>query len=153
MARPLKFTQKRKKQFLEMLGNGNTIASICEGLGLTTSAYRKHRLTDPEFAQEVDEVKSLRTHLVEDALYVNALGGNVTAQIFYLVNRRPEDWQSVNKVEAQVKGAMLHGHVQAGQFAEVPTEDLEHLVANMGRILIPDAAGRPQLGPEVYESE
>ena len=33
-------------------------------------------------------------------LYKNALAGNVTAQIFWLKNRRPAEWRDVQNIEA-----------------------------------------------------
>jgi hypothetical protein len=95
--RPTKFTVRRKKAFLQLLAMGNTIASICEGLDIAHDTYHNARKADPEFALLVDEIKGIRHELVEDSLYQSALAGNVTAQIFYLCNREPEKWKSVNR--------------------------------------------------------
>ena len=39
---------------------------------------------------------------VVDSLYKNALGGNVTAQIFWLKNRRPDQWRDVQHLDQAV---------------------------------------------------
>lgn len=82
-----KFTERKKQLFINLVANGNTIVNICEAMGIDPSTYRKARIADPEFAKEVDEAKKIRLHLVEDALFMSAISGNVLAQKFYLVNR------------------------------------------------------------------
>jgi hypothetical protein len=39
---------------------------------------------------------------VEESLYRNALGGNTTAQIFWLKNRRPDRWRDVQQLQGDV---------------------------------------------------
>jgi len=94
-----KLTEERAETFLHLLENGNTITSICAALGIDTSTYRHYRLTHPEFAQQVDDIKKARELLVEDALYAAAMSGNVKAQIFWLCNRAPERWRSARVEE------------------------------------------------------
>jgi len=98
-----KFTERKKQLFINLVANGNTIVNICEAMGIDTSTYRKARAADPEFAKEVDEAKKIRLHLVEDALFMSAISGNVLAQKFYLVNRSGGEWKELSHYNVEGK--------------------------------------------------
>jgi hypothetical protein len=98
-----KFTERKKQLFINLIANGNTIVNICEAMGIDTSTYRKARAADPEFAKEVDEAKKIRLHLVEDALFLSAISGNVLAQKFYLVNRSGGEWKELSHYNVEGK--------------------------------------------------
>ena len=103
MARRRKFTERKKQLFINLIANGNTIVNICDAMDIDTSTYRKARAADPEFAKEVDEAKQIRLHLVEDALFMSALSGNVLAQKFYLVNRSGGKWKELSHYNMEGK--------------------------------------------------
>ncbi len=103
MAQRRKFTERKKQVFINLIANGNTIVNICEAMGIDTSTYRKARAADPEFAKEVDEAKKIRLHLVEDALFMSAISGNVLAQKFYLVNRSGGEWKELSHYNMEGK--------------------------------------------------
>ena len=103
MAPRRKFTDRKKQVFINLIANGNTIVNICEAMGIDTSTYRKARAADPEFAKEVDEAKKIRLHLVEDALFMSAISGNVLAQKFYLVNRSGGEWKELSHYNMEGK--------------------------------------------------
>jgi hypothetical protein len=98
-----KFTERKKQVFINLIANGNTIVNICDAMGIDTSTYRKARAADPEFAKEVDEAKKIRLHLVEDALFMSAISGNVLAQKFYLVNRSGGEWKELSHYNMEGK--------------------------------------------------
>jgi hypothetical protein len=98
-----KFTERKKQLFINLVANGNTIVNICEAMGIDPSTYRKARTADPEFAKEVDEAKKIRLHLVEDALFMSAISGNVLAQKFYLVNRSGGEWKELSHYNMEGK--------------------------------------------------
>ena len=60
-------------------------------IGLTTFYEWKKRY--PEFRESLKENKDVVDRKVENALLKNALNGNVTAQIFWLKNRKPNEWR------------------------------------------------------------
>ena len=103
MAPRRKFTERKKQVFINLIANGNTIVNICEAMGIDTSTYRKARAADPEFSKEVDEAKKIRLHLVEDALFMSAISGNVLAQKFYLVNRSGGEWKELSHYNMEGK--------------------------------------------------
>ncbi len=98
-----KFTERKKQLFINLVANGNTIVNICEAMDIDPSTYRKARAADPEFAKEVDEAKKIRLHLVEDALFMSAISGNVLAQKFYLVNRSGGEWKELSHYNMEGK--------------------------------------------------
>ncbi len=103
MAPRRKFTERKKQLFINLIANGNTIVNICDAMDIDTSTYRKARAADPEFAKEVDEAKKIRIHLVEDALFMSAISGNVLAQKFYLVNRSGGEWKELSHYNMEGK--------------------------------------------------
>ena len=98
-----KFTESKKQLFINLIANGNTIVNICDAMDIDTSTYRKARAADPEFAKEVDEAKQIRLDLVEDALFMSAISGNVLAQKFYLVNRSGGKWKELSHYNMEGK--------------------------------------------------
>jgi len=103
MAPRRKFTERKKQLFINLIANGNTIVNICDAMDIDTSTYRKARAADPEFAKEVDEAKKIRLDLVEDALFMSAISGNVLAQKFYLVNRSGGKWKELSHYNLEGK--------------------------------------------------
>lgn len=103
MGRKKKLTQSKKDILITLIANGNTITNVCEAMGIDTSTYRKERARDKKFADSVDEAKEIRLHLVEDALYLSAISGNVLAQKFYLVNRGGGAWKEMQYVKQESK--------------------------------------------------
>ena len=101
VGRPTKFDEDKKRLFIELLAQGNTIGSICEGMDISTATFSKAKAQDQRFAHLVEMAKRIRVSLVEDSLYLNALSGNTTAQIFYLCNRSPNDWKNIQRVDVR----------------------------------------------------
>lgn len=106
-----KFTKEVREKILELLSNGQTIALACEAVGVSTSHFLKYRQTHPEFDKAVRAAMKGQICHVEDSLYQTALNGNVTAQIFFLVNRTrhmprdsPDRWMNLHSVEMSGPG-------------------------------------------------
>jgi hypothetical protein len=108
----IKLTPEKKRHFLSLLRAGNTITGSCEALGVSYWTVRSHRKRDQRFDGKVRAALDCAVAMVEDALYTEAVKGNVTAIIFFLVNRtkfkKPDEkWQHVQ-------------HVRHGGDAEAP---------------------------------
>jgi len=104
-----KITAKKKSEFVELLRGGNTIGYSCEVLQVDRSTVFKARQRDPAFDEDVKATRITRVEMVEDSLFGNALSGNVTAQVFYLINRTrhlsktdPEKWMDTKHIDASV---------------------------------------------------
>jgi hypothetical protein len=100
----LKFTPQKRSQFLELLRAGNTINGAAEAIGVSYWTILGARHRSKKFDTMVRRARRVATSFVEDALYQEAVKGNVTAQIFYLANRtrnekNPDDrWENVSHI-------------------------------------------------------
>jgi hypothetical protein len=56
----------------------------------------------PQISQALKKTKDIYDDEVEEALHQKALEGDTTAMIFWLKNRRPNDWR--DKRETQLSG-------------------------------------------------
>ncbi|VWD60897.1 hypothetical protein BLA18628_07199 [Burkholderia aenigmatica] len=102
MAAPSKF----KPEFVELARNycllGATDVELARFFGTTDRTIRTWKQQHPEFAEALEQAKEVADAQVVGALYTNALGGNVTAQIFWLKNRQPAKWR--DKVDHEHAG-------------------------------------------------
>lgn len=100
--RPSKF----KPAYCELAQNfcllGATDADVARFLGIGLRTIQDWKVDHPEFAEAMNHGKDRADAKVVGALYKNAVGGNVTAQIFWLKNRRKEDWR--DKIDHEVAG-------------------------------------------------
>lgn len=61
--------------------------------------WRKRRpLIDRYIAACIEKCEGKRIDVVEDSLFKSAIEGNVTAQMFFLMNRKPDRWQDKRAV-------------------------------------------------------
>ena len=72
--------------------DGFTDALIAERMGISRKALWVWRGKHPELASAMRSGKEVADYAVESALFKNAIEGNVTAQIFWLKNRKPGQW-------------------------------------------------------------
>ena len=61
-------------------------------MGISRQSLWVWRGKHPELESVIRAGKEVADFAVETALYKNAIEGNVTAQIFWLKNRRPDKW-------------------------------------------------------------
>jgi transposase len=79
--------------------NGLTNEQIAANMGISKVTFYEWRNKFPNFANLIKEDKDYADTQVENALYKQALEGNVTAAIFWLKNRRRKDWKDKQDVE------------------------------------------------------
>lgn len=77
----------------EWAQNGLTEKQIAKNLGISRDTLNEYKKKYPDFSDLLKKGKEVSDEEVENALYKAALGGNITAQIFWLKNRRPEKWR------------------------------------------------------------
>jgi len=77
----------------ELAGKGLTNEQIALYLGVSVAQWYVHKKDDPSIQELLDTGRSHALAEITNALYQSALGGNVTAQIFYLKNRAPSEWR------------------------------------------------------------
>lgn len=80
--------------------NGGNVSASCRACGIDTKTYYNwcnptYAHYDQDFAEQSGEVAEECDDNVESALYRNALEGNHSSQAFWLTNRRPGKWKSM----------------------------------------------------------
>jgi transposase-like protein len=77
--------------------NGLTDEQIAHNMGIVTSTFYEWKKKYPKFSEVLKKNKEVVDLEVENALLKSALSGNITAQIFWLKNRRKQQWR--DKIE------------------------------------------------------
>lgn len=93
--------KKTIRAILESLMKGVSILKACDDAGTSTMSFWRWRQKYDVLDKAVERIYESRIMIVEDSLFMKAVGGNVTAQIFFLCNRKPERWHTVNKIEME----------------------------------------------------
>ena len=65
---------------------------VAHVLGISVATLEQYKKKFPEFLKCLKENKDYADSKVENALYESACKGNITAQIFWLTNRRRNEW-------------------------------------------------------------
>lgn len=79
--------------------DGLTDEQIAHNMGIAYSTLRKWRDTYEALSAALKKGKEVVDFEVENALFKNAIGGDTTAQIFWLKNRRPGKWRDKQNIE------------------------------------------------------
>jgi len=79
--------------------DGLTDEQITKNIGITVSTFYEWKKKYSEISESLKKGKEVVDYEVENALLSSALGGNTTAQIFWLKNRRPDKWRDKQKEE------------------------------------------------------
>lgn len=66
---------------------------IAHNIGVSRTTFYKWQKEHEDFANAIKQGKEVVDFMVENALFKNAMGGNVAAQIFWLKNRKPDKWK------------------------------------------------------------
>lgn len=82
--------------------DGLTDEQIAHNMGCSRSTLNDWRNKYPDISNALKKGKEVVDYEVENALLASALAGNVTAQIFWMKNRRPDKWR--DKPLEQVAG-------------------------------------------------
>ncbi len=85
---------------------GATELEIAGFLGTTDRTLRTWKKSFPKFAAALQYGKDQADAKVVGALFNNAVRGNVTAQIFWLKNRRRDTWRDKVDVDARIEGKL-----------------------------------------------
>lgn len=73
---------------------GLTDEQIANNLDISTSTFYEYKNRYSEFSESLKKGKEIIDFEVENALLKNALDGNVTAQIYWLNNRKLKQWKN-----------------------------------------------------------
>lgn len=73
--------------------DGLTDLQIAKNIGVAMSTFCDWKNKHPEFSEALKRSKEVADYEVESALFKKAKMGDVTAQIFWLKNRKPKQWR------------------------------------------------------------
>jgi transposase-like protein len=82
--------------------DGLTDEQIAHNMGINVATLYKWKNTYSEINESLKKTKEVVDRQVENALFKKACEGDTTAMIFWLKNRRPNDWR--DKRETQLSG-------------------------------------------------
>lgn len=85
---------------VQKLNCTGTDSQIAEALGVSIGSIWNWKQQHPEFMIAIRNLKHRVDDQVEDALLKSATTGSNVAQIFWLKNRRRQDWQDRRTYEA-----------------------------------------------------
>lgn len=80
------------KPILASLKQGSSVAKAIRAVDIDYATFWHWRKQNPRLDNLVRAIKESRVEVVEDSLYVNAVKGNIIAQIFFLKNRASNRW-------------------------------------------------------------
>lgn len=87
--------------------DGLTDEQIANNLAISIDTFYKYKKKYPEFSESLKKGKEIVDYEVENALLQNALNGNITAQIFWLKNRKPRQWKDKVNIEDETNKETL----------------------------------------------
>ena len=83
----------RLEEIKDWCRNGATDKEIWERLGISKDSFYEYKKNISDFSDSLKKNKEICDAEVESALHKAAVGGNITAIIFWLKNRRPDKWR------------------------------------------------------------
>ena len=86
--------------------DGLTYEQIANNMGIGLTTLKEWRQKEPTIQSTLKKGREVVDYEVENALLKNALDGNVTAQIFWLKNRKKNQWRE--KVEYETNNDDLN---------------------------------------------
>ena len=94
--------------------DGLTEEQIAKNMGIGRTTLYEWKQKEPNIANTIKKGKEVVDFEVENALLKNALDGNVTAQIFWLKNRKKNEWREKVEVEnTNTKNGVMEELVEA----------------------------------------
>ena len=109
MARIDEWLEQDKLTLLEgWARDGLTYEQIAKNIGIDVTTLREWRKKESTISATLKKGREVVDYEVENALLKNALEGNVTAQIFWLKNRKKEQWREKienNEEEKEIQNA------------------------------------------------
>jgi len=79
--------------------DGLTDEQIAKNLGISKDTFYQYKKRYSDFSDSLKRGKEIVDYEVENALLKNALNGNITAQIYWLNNRKPKRWKNKRNEE------------------------------------------------------
>lgn len=99
--------------------DGLTDEQIANNLGISKTTFYKFKDEHSELSELLKKGKEVVDYQVENALLQSALKGNVTAQIYWLNNRKSKQWRNKQDVDISNNGMSLAEAIQKAYESKV----------------------------------
>lgn len=111
---------------------GLTDEQISRNLGISKVTFYKYKASCSELNELLKRSKEVVDYEVENALYKSAIGGNVSAMIFWLKNRRPDKWKDKKEpMEVELMRKELQLRERKLELEEQKLQDLRDKIFNI----------------------
>ena len=107
--------------------DGLTDVQLAQNCGCSVRTLYEWKALYPQISQALKKGKAVVDYQVENALLKSALDGNTTAQIFWLKNRRPEQWREKPAAPAGNQVNNLLDAITSNTEGDMDTDDLPEL--------------------------
>lgn len=91
--------------------DGLTEEQIAHNMGISRETLNQWKKQFSDISDTLKRGKEVVDYMVENALFKNAIEGNVTAQIFWLKNRKPDKWRDKPEVETEQGGITIVNNI------------------------------------------
>ena len=78
---------------------GLTVEQIADCIGVSRATLYNRMGSEVDVLDAIKRGRAKGIATVTNALFQSAKGGNITAQIFYLKNRQPDEWKDRRETE------------------------------------------------------
>lgn len=106
--------------------DGLSNKQIAKNIGINEGTFYEWQKAHPKFKEAVKKGKEVIDREVENALFNRAIEGDATSMIFWLKNRKPQEWNDRRQVEHS--GTMNNN---ISNFTNVSDETLKEAVENL----------------------
>lgn len=112
--------------------DGLSQQQIADNLGIGLTTLKDYRKKSPTISAAIKKGREVSDYHVENALYKSAIEGNVTAMIFWLKNRKPNEWKDKKEpTEIELMRKELSLRERKLKLEEQKTKDLLNKIINI----------------------
>ncbi len=142
-----RFSAERKEAALDALRRGSLRAAAARSAGVSKQTFytamktKSGRLT--AFGKAVLDAETEALGEVENALWENAVSGNVPSMIFWLCNRAPDEWKQQMHRKLEYSGSVKSEIVSIDVKAILSDDQSRAALENLARRVeaLPEADG------------
>ena len=111
------------EQAATFASRGLTIEQIAHCCGVSPTTLYERQVEYPELMEAIKRGRSSGIEQIANKLYENAMAGHIVAQIFYLKNRCPEEWQDRRDLTIETKVARSVGELSDDELDAIVGDD------------------------------
>ena len=119
---PTKYKEEYNEQVTKLCLLGATDEELASFFNVVVATIYNWKNQEPTFLEAIKEGKEEADAAVAHSLYQKAIGGDSTAMIFWLKNRRKQNWRDKHDIEQKT----IHS------FESMTDEQLEDIIRSEG---------------------